>query len=169
MILISLLWYTGAYLNDLCTGNQFQDPLPSPIAYNTQNLQFELLIVFPCFCGYCFFVYFIIKMIFKTGSQKISEIKNEILGRFLYSLMIFSIGIVPPGYIGYLTITRNQNDHDFLLSLKLTSLCLCSQGFFFLFGYLLNLSLVDICFCSCSIPLFRSRDQINNKTKYHSW
>jgi hypothetical protein len=131
----------GTYFSTHCSHSDFATDIESPVGYNSYGLLFLLAILLPSTLVYLIFLYLIISIIWKVGLAKISQIGTEIASRFLLSLLIFTVAMVPGVYIVILYLFNLTSDHLYLQCVKISGLCICSLGFFFAVFYFSNVSI----------------------------
>jgi hypothetical protein len=148
LIILSL---DGQYYNYLCQENNFATKIQSPVGYTSSGLIFLFTIIVPCSLGYLIFLYLIIFVIKKIGYQTIStRMTKDILLRFIFSLFIFTIAMIPGVYILILYIMNIQDDQIYQQAVEISGLCLCSLGFFYSLFYFSNISFSIHSWC-CSL------------------
>jgi hypothetical protein len=136
------------YFHYLCDHNHFTDTIHSPIGSSTNDLILLFTIILPCTVGYSIFVYFIILVIKKIGSETLSQIGSGFAYRFTLGLFIFTVGMIPGIYILVLYIFNIQSDKVFTQCIKISGVCLCSLGFLYAVFYFSNVPTVVSCLVS---------------------
>lgn len=137
------LWMFGDFWDEVCDRSNFAHDLRSPVTTRTA-IVFSFCIILPATISYTLFISIIVLMIRKLGVVQVTSIVTQMKLRFIFSGMMFGIGMIPGILAIIIFIFSHHATDPFIDWVRITGICICSQGFFYLILFFLNIPLTDI-------------------------